>query len=207
MNLPLVTAVLFLFFSTVSSPLLLAQQTEPSGCPEVPREDALPSLCVPPTSAMDAISIPAIQIDLTIPEGTPLRVSLDQRTRVAHLGEAVHGKLVEPIYAFDQQVIPAGSTVSGRVTGIDPVSVKVRVLSYSNGNFTPFRKYQVTFDELTLPGGKVMIIKTTTSPGTTEVVHLVPKSKQAEEKRKMRRLAQQATLNRKPKPRFIPASK
>jgi hypothetical protein len=185
MNRPLTAAAFFALLSFAWSGPTLAQQTEPFGCPEVPREDALPFLCVPPTSAMDAASIPRVQISLTIPEGTPLRVSLDQRTRVAHVGEAVHGKLVEPIYAFDQQVIPAGSTVSGRVTKIDPVPVKVRVLSYSDGNFTPFRKYQVTFDDLTLPGGRVITIKTTTSPGTAEVVHLVPnKSKQTDEKKK-----------------------
>jgi hypothetical protein len=184
MNRSLAAVVFFALLSFISSRPAFTQQTESFGCPEVPREDALPSLCVPPTSVMDAAGGPPVQISLTIPEGTPLRISLDQRTRIAHIGEAVYGKLVEPVYAFDEQVIPAGSTVSGRVTKIDPVPARVRVLSYSNGNFTPFRKYQVTFDELTLPGGKVMAIKTTTSPGTTEVVHLVAKSKQAEEKKK-----------------------
>jgi hypothetical protein len=185
MSRSLIAVVFFALLSFVSSRPVFAQQTEPFGCPEVPREDALPSLCVPPTSAADAAGIPSVQIPLTIPQGTPLRISLDQRARVTHVGEAVHGKLVESVYAFDQQVIPAGSTVSGRVIKIDPVPVKLRALSYSNGNFTPFHKYQVTFDELTLPGGKVISIKTTTSPGTAEVVHLVAsKSKQAEEKKK-----------------------
>src|SRR5262249_569167 len=52
------------------------------------------------------------------------------------------------------------------------------------GNFTPFRKYQVDFDALTLPDGKVLNIKTVTSPGTSEVVHLVANKSKEEEKKK-----------------------
>jgi len=157
---------------------------------------------------LEAISEPPVQVNLTIPEGTPLRIALDQRTRIAHVGEPVHGQVVEPIYAFDQQVIPAGSTVSGRVTRIDPTPAKTRVLSYSGGNFTPVRKYEVTFDKLMLPDGKTMSIKTVTSPGTAEVVHLAAKkAKQEEEKRRTPRLVRQATQSRKPKPKFIPPSK
>jgi len=183
-RLPFTVAVLLLS-TTVCSRAALSQQSSSYGCPEVPREDSLPLLCVPPTSELGKISGPPIEVSLTIPEGTPLRIALDQRTRVAHVGEPVHGKVVEPVYAFDQQVIPAGSTVSGRVTRIDPTPAKTRVLSYSSGNFTPFHKYEVTFDELTLPSGKTLSIKTITSPGTAEVVHLVAKkTKQEEEKKK-----------------------
>jgi len=177
--------VVAILFCASVSPCVLAQQLPTFGCPEIPREDALPSLCVPPTSELEAISLPPIQISLDVPEGTPLRIALDRRTRVRKVGETVHGKVVEPVYAFDETVIPAGSDVSGRVTRIDPVSVKSRALAYSGGNFTPFHKYQITFDQLTLPDGKTISIKTVTSPGTAEVVHLIAnKSKQAEEKKK-----------------------
>ena len=155
------------------------------GCPEVPRQDALPSLCAPPTSELEFAASEPITISLSVPEGTPLRIALDQRARIAHVGEPVHGKVVDPVYAFDEPVIPAGSTVNGRVTKIDSVPVKTRVLSYSSGNFTPFRKYEVTFDQLTLPGGQVLSIKTITAPGSSQVVHLVTnKGKEAEEKKK-----------------------
>lgn len=185
MNRPFVTVAVFLFSVSVCPRTASAQQSLPYGCPEVPREDALPELCVPPTSEMEATEASPVQISLTLPEGTPLRVALDQRTRVRRVGEAVHGKVVEPVYAFDEQVVPAGSTVSGRVTRIESVPAQKRVLSYSGGNFSPFRNYEVTFDELDLPNGKVLNIKTVTSPGSAEVVHLVAnKSKQAEEKKK-----------------------
>jgi len=177
--------VTLLLFAGIFSNSAVAQEPQNSGCPEIPREDALPALCAPPTSEIEASAFPPVQIALTIPEGTPLRISLDQRTRLAHVGETVHGKVVEPVYAFDQQVIPAGSTVTGHVTRIDRVPAKKRILSYSGGNFTPFHKYQVTFDELKLPDGKTLDIKTETSPGTAVVVHLLTnKAKETEEKKK-----------------------
>jgi type IV secretory pathway VirB10-like protein len=185
MNRPHISVAAILLFVAAAPGLAYAQQTAVAGCPEVPREDALPFLCAPPTSEVEEASAAPVQIRLTVPEGTPIRIALDQRARIAHVGQPVHGKVVEPIYAFDEQVIPVGSTVTGRVTRIDPVPARVRAFAYSSGNFTPFHKYQVTFDELTLPNGKVLSIKTATTPGTAEVVHLVAnKAKQSEEKRK-----------------------
>jgi len=178
-----------LLFSIISLQLFagvfpaVAQEPQNSSCPEVPREDALPTFCAPPTSEIEATTALPVQIALTIPEGTPLRIALDRRTRLAQVGEAVHGKVVEPVYAFDQQVIPAGSIIAGRVTRIDPA--RKRILSYSGGNFTPFHKYQVTFDELKLPDGRTLNIKTEASLGTAEVVHLLTnKAKETEEKKK-----------------------
>ena len=154
-------------------------------CSEVPREDADPRLCVPAFGAgqePELSSAPPIRIGLQIPSDTPLRIALDQRTRVRRPGELVHGKVVEAVYAFDQSVIPTGSTVTGHVTGIAPVSGGKRTLAYANGNFSPFHKYDVTFDLLTLPDGKQFPIKTTVTPGAAEVVHLV--SDPAKEKQK-----------------------
>ena len=184
MNRPNILVSVILLFAA-GPDLAHAQEPVPAGCPEVPREDALPFLCAPPISEMEEAGATPVQIKLAVPEGTPLRIALDQRARIAHVGQPVHGKVVQPVYAFDEQVIPAGSTVTGRVTRVDPVPAQVRVLAYTNGNFTPFHKYQVTFDELTLPGGKVLSIKTATTPGTAEVVHLVANNaKQSEEKKK-----------------------
>src|SRR5579863_9941883 len=115
-------------------------------CPEIPREDALPSLCAPPTSAISvaepAADLPPVVIPLSVPRGTPLRVSLDRRVRIDHVGEVVHGKVAETVYAFDQPVIPAGSDVSGRVTKIVPLSGKTRALSYASGNLSPFHQVE-----------------------------------------------------------------
>ena len=126
-------------------------------------------------------SEPLVRIPLALSEGTALRISIDQRTRLSRLGEPVEGHIVETVYAFDEPVIPAGSVVSGRVSRIERVSLARRISSYANGNFSPFRRYTVTFDRVTLPDGRELAIRTTVAPGSAEVVHLVSKTKDAKE--------------------------
>ena len=126
-------------------------------------------------------SEPLVRIPLALSEGTALRVLIDQRTRLSRVGEPVEGHIVETVYAFDEPVIPAGSVVSGRVSRIEPVSLARRISSYANGNFSPFRRYTVTFDRVTLPDGRELAIHTTVAPGSAEVVHLVSKTKDAKE--------------------------
>jgi hypothetical protein len=155
-----------------------------SGCEEAPREDAGAALCAPPSSEKEMRAVepmPPATIPLTIPTGTPLRIALDERVRIDHAGEPVHGKVVETVYAFDQEVIPAGSVATGHVKSIAPVSGVRRTMAYANGDLTPFHRYEVAFDIVTLPDGRQLPITTTVMPGTAEVVHLVSNpAKQAE---------------------------
>ena len=149
-------------------------------CDEVPQDDALVSTCAPATPAerdeipmIPLVAQPTANIALAIPIGTPIRIALDQRTRVDHAGEPVHGKVVETVYAFDQPVIPEGTVATGHVINVDGVSTVKRAMAYSNGNFSPFHKYVVTFDTLTLPDGRQLAVETAVSAGTADVVHLV----------------------------------
>ncbi len=181
-----------LFFSAFPSRAQVAQEdpkdiphalTPP--CSELPGGNALRFYCaIPPFLPGDdtevSPSLP-VRIVLTLPEGTPLRIAIDQRTRISHVGEAVQGHVVETVYAFDEPVIPAGSVVTGRVTEIVSVSTFRRVQSYASGSFSPFHKYQVTFDHLTLPNGRELAIDTTVSPGAAEVIHLVSKGDKSQE--------------------------
>jgi len=164
-------------------PALSSRPVTLSACPEVPREDSLPALCVPPSTEEEPK--PTVIVTLQIPSGTPLRIALDERTRIAHPGTAIHGRIVEPVYAFDEIVIPAGSLVTGHVSQIAPVSALRRTMSYTNGDFSPDHKYEVAFDTLTLPNGKQLAIPSTASPATAEMVHLVsrPEREQAEKKK------------------------
>jgi hypothetical protein len=116
-----------------------------------------------------------VRIILKLPEGTALRIAIDQRARISHVGEPIHGHVVEAVYAFDEPVIPAGTIATGHVTSIAPVSPLHRMEAYANGDFSPFHRYEVTFDQLTLPDGRTLAIDTTVAPGATEVVHLVSK--------------------------------
>src|SRR3984893_3114857 len=167
-----------------------------AGCEEAPQEDALVSTCAPATQAehedipvVPLVAQPTANIALAIPTGTPIRIALDQRTRVDHAGELVHGKVVETVYAFDQPVIPAGTVATGTVVNVAGVAAVKRALAYSNGNFSPYHKYVVTFDTLTLPDGKKLAVETTVSAGTADVVHLVSNP----EKEKQKGVAGQAT--------------
>jgi hypothetical protein len=180
-----------------------ATRAPQAACGEIPEEDALVSLCVPASlSVQDAAPQavePAAIISLNLANGTPLRIALDQRTRVSQPGAIVHGKVVETVYAFDQPVIPAGSIATGRVTKITPVSGVKRTLAYANGNFSPFHKYEVTFDALKLPDGKELAIETTVSPGTAEVVHLVSDASEQKKKNAAARAVENAKQEAKDK--------
>src|SRR5690348_13726065 len=67
-----------------------------------------------PGNAPTAQPAPTL-IPLTVPAGTPLKVALDQETRIRQIGQTVHGKIVDPVYAFDKLVIPSGSDVLGKI--------------------------------------------------------------------------------------------
>jgi hypothetical protein len=155
-----------------------AHEQEHGGCLEAPTPDAPPSMCVPALAKNendaggDAIVKPTAKIDLLVPQGSTLRIALDQRTRISHPGDAVHGKVVETVYAFDQPVIPAGSIATGHVIKVDSVTAVRRTMSYANGDFSPFHKYGVTFDTVILPDGRQVSVATSVSAGTAQVVHL-----------------------------------
>jgi hypothetical protein len=147
----------------------------------MPTGNPLRTVCSPPEilptdeNVADS-SADAVRVPLVLSEGTPLRIAIDQRTRISRVGEAVHGQVVETIYIFDEPVIPAGSIVTGHVTRIDSLSTVRRIASYANADFTPFRRYTMTFDRITLPDGREIAIETTVSPGIAHAVHLVSKS-------------------------------
>ena len=180
----------------VDNPQRPAVQQTRAACVEALREADLFPLCEPPSYLEEDVCPPAsailAKISLHLPNGTPLRIALDERTRLDHPGEIVHGRVVEAVYAFDQPVIPAGSIASGRIIGISPVSGVKRTLAYANGNFSPFHKYEVSFEALTLPDGRQLPLKTTVSAGTAEVVHLVSNPDKAKQKSAAGRAADNA---------------
>ena len=115
---------------------------------------------------------PSQQIHLTLPSGTPIRVALSERVRIWHEGVPLTGKVADTVYAFDEAVIPAGSEIRGRVTRVYPVTKLHRAMAIANADFSPSRQYAVTFDTLVLGNGRTILLQTTASPGTEQVVHL-----------------------------------
>ena len=126
-----------------------------------------------------SVSPTSSSIALTVPPGTPLEVALDKELRVRAVGQPVQGRLIEPVYAFDQLVMPAGSIVTGKVTKIESVSAGHRTEAALNADFTPARKIEIEFDEAALPGGKHIPLQTTVAPGSGQVLDFVaPAQKQ-----------------------------
>jgi len=81
-------------------------------------------------------------ITLTVPSGTMLQVAVDQEVKIKKAGQPIGGFLVAPVYAFDREVVPAGSQVTGRISAIEGVSGKKRFLAALNADFSPARKVQ-----------------------------------------------------------------
>jgi len=127
-----------------------------------------------------AAETPARTIDLRIARNTPLQVALDKEVRVRKAGQPVHGRLVQPLYAFDRLVVPAGSEVNGRIAAVEGVSKTRRTLAILNGDLTPPGNVRVEFDEIVLPDGKRMPFQASVRPGSGQVMRLAVK----EEKRK-----------------------
>ena len=127
---------------------------------------------------------PATSISLNIPAGTPLKVALDREVRVREVGQPVHGRIAEPVYAFDRLVVPAGSEVNGKIEQIGAVSKKRRTIAALNADFSPYREVQIDFDELVLADGRHLPLQTTVARGSSGVLQFVPA--RAEKKESMK---------------------
>ena len=89
-----------------------------------------------PASSAPSVIAPPQFVSLSVPTGTPLQVALDQEIRVKNVGQPIHGRIIEPVYAFDRVVIPIGSEVVGRVTKIGAISGGQRVRGAGRGLYS-----------------------------------------------------------------------
>src|SRR5450432_1055143 len=80
-----------------------------------------------------AVDTESPNVSLTVSSGVPLRLYLTKRIP-KRLGAAVEGKVMEPVFAFDREVLPAGSAVSGRVSAVQPVNKWQRFHSIMGGD-------------------------------------------------------------------------
>lgn len=100
-------------------------------------------------------------------------MALKGEVRVRHVGQPVRGRIVAPVYAFDKLVIPAGSEINGQISEIEGISVGLRTELALNADFTPPRRVEVEFDDLTLPGGKHVAVQTKVTPGSGQLLDFV----------------------------------
>jgi hypothetical protein len=108
-------------------------------------------------------------IPLTVSAGRPLAVVLDQRVTIQGVGQSVAGILVEPLYAYDRVVVPAGTKVLGHVAALDDPSGLARTRSILSGDLTPRRHVVLQFDTLVPTEGEPVAMQTRV---TVEIPHL-----------------------------------
>ncbi|HWC96255.1 MAG TPA: hypothetical protein VG456_05890 [Candidatus Sulfopaludibacter sp.] len=99
------------------------------------------------------------KIPLSIPAGAPLRLYLTRRVP-KRIDAPVEAKVMESLFAFDREVVPAGSVVTGKVSRLQPAGKWRRFQAIVNGDFTPLHGALVQFDSLKLPDGKIVPIHT-----------------------------------------------
>ena len=134
---------------------------------------ARPAETPPQLSNSSQLPDPVSSIPLTVLPGTPLKIALDSELRVREVGQVLRGKTTEPVYAFDKLLIPAGSVVNGKVSAIDGVPGKTRLLDAADGNFSPARHVHVQFDELVMADGRHLPLQTVSSPAPDGVLRFV----------------------------------
>ena len=76
------------------------------------------------------------QIALTLAKGVPLRVIVTGKLRFRQ-NQPVYARLVEPLFAFDREVVSPGTEVTGTIKSLDPVDRRRRVSAILAGDFTP----------------------------------------------------------------------
>jgi hypothetical protein len=99
----------------------------------------------------------------------PIRLYLTQRLPKRQ-GAPVEAKVIDPVYAFDHQVIPSGAIVLGKVTSIRTITGWQRFNAIAGGDFTPLHTAGVEFTTLVLPDGRRMPLKTAETSGLNTIL-------------------------------------
>jgi hypothetical protein len=128
----------------------------------------------PRAASNSPTNVPAERtVTLSVETGTPLQIALDREVRMKKVGQTVHARLMQPVYAFDQLVLPMGAEVNGHIVRIGSLGGKRLTLSILNADFTPTRPIEVTFDDIVLADGKHLPLRATIVPGSGQVIRLV----------------------------------
>src|SRR5580765_3907837 len=120
------------------------------------------------------------QISLSVPSGAPLRVYLTKRIS-KRVGVPVQAKLLESVFAFDREVLPAGTVALGQVIRVQPAGKWQRARAMVNGDFTPLRQAEVEFTTLLLPDGRKLTTHTSETAGLNSI-YTEPSNKASKKK-------------------------
>jgi hypothetical protein len=108
-------------------------------------------------------------VELTVQAGRPLRVALLERVKLRRVGQRVAGTLVEPVYAYDRVVLPAGTKVGGRIAKLERVTGGARLHAILGGDFTPLKRAVLEFDALVMADGSEIPVRTVVKSATERI--------------------------------------
>jgi hypothetical protein len=137
---------------------------------------AAPSLLTLSAAAQPSTAPALREISLNVPSGAPLRLYLTGRLS-KKIGAPAQAKLMEPVFAFDREVLPAGTVALGKVTHTRPVRKWERLRAILNGDFTPLRTAEVEFTTLRLPDGHELSAHTVETVGL-HTIYIEPRKGQ-----------------------------
>ena len=108
-------------------------------------------------------------VSLTVAAGRSMVVVLEDRVTVKSVGQPISGTLVEPLYAYDRIVVPAGTKVLGHIAALEDPSKSARTQAIMQGDLTSHRKVILQFDTFILDDEHPVAIHTLVK---TEIPHL-----------------------------------
>ena len=126
-------------------------------------------LLVFPAATFSQSIADATVVPLVVEKGFPLQVLLTQKLSFKN-NESVYATLIEPVYSFDREVIPAGTEVEGRITGFQKAGKWKRISALLGGDFTSVREPEIEFHALILANGTRIPIQTYVAPGIEKSV-------------------------------------
>ncbi len=109
--------------------------------------------------------------ELVLPRGTSLQVEITRAYPMKE--EAIEGQLMHPLYAQGKLAVPEGTQVVGKVVALE-ADEQVRRRGRLVGDFTPFHRARVQFDEIMVRGGPLPIFAAVASAGAPIVQLTAP---------------------------------
>ena len=136
--------ILFVAVAFAGARLANAQTLVHRAPSEAPAEAAEPPAeAAPPQSIMP-------RAQLVLPLGTSLQVELPRQYPMK-AGEPIRGKLLHPLFAEGRLAIPKDTMLYGKVVALEPDKT-ARLHGRLLGDFTPFHRAKVRFEEIDSPG-------------------------------------------------------
>ncbi len=125
-----------------------------------------------PESAAPAKQVRVTPEQVSLPLGTPLWIR-SNRDLPLHVGQAVEGELMYPVYADNRLLLPTGTAVEGSIVGLE-ADRSHRLQARLRGDFTPFSHPVVQFRAFSLPDGTRVTIPAGPATDGAPVLQLTP---------------------------------